>query len=192
MKPVFFKTSSAFRAWLHKNHASRLELLVGFYKKDSKRPSITWPESVDAALCYGWIDGIRRSLDSDSYTIRFTPRKPRSTWSNVNIKKANELKRLGLMHSAGIAAFEKRTDDNSAIYSYEQRQSAELCAADRKKMRANKLAWEFFQSQPPSYRRIATYWVISAKKKETRQKRLNTLIENSASGQKIGPLRRPV
>jgi uncharacterized protein YdeI (YjbR/CyaY-like superfamily) len=192
MKPVFFVSSSAFRAWLHKNHASRLELLVGFYKKDSKRPSITWPESVDAALCYGWIDGIRRSLDPDSYTIRFTPRKPHSTWSNVNIKKANKLKQLGLMHSAGIAAFEKRTDDDSAIYSYEQRQSAELCAADRKKMRANKQAWKFFQSQPPSYRRIATFWVISAKKEETRQKRLNALIDNSASGQKIGPLRRPV
>jgi uncharacterized protein YdeI (YjbR/CyaY-like superfamily) len=191
MKPVFFPSPKAFRAWLHRHHASKPELLVGFYKKGSGRPSITWPQAVDAALCYGWIDGVRRAVDAKSYTVRFTPRKPRSTWSAVNIKRANELKKLGLMHSAGIKAFEKRADDNSAIYSYEQRKSAELSAEHEKQFRAHKIAWDFFQSQPPSYRRIAAYWVISAKKEETRSKRLDTLIADSARGQTIAPLRHP-
>jgi uncharacterized protein YdeI (YjbR/CyaY-like superfamily) len=191
MKPVFFPSPKAFRAWLHRHHASKPELLVGFYKKGSGRPSITWPQAVDAALCYGWIDGVRRAVDAKSYTVRFTPRKPRSTWSAVNIKRANELKKLGLMHSAGIKAFEKRADDNSAIYSYEQRKSAELSAEHEKQFRAHKIAWDFFQSQPPCYRRIAAYWVISAKKEETRSKRLDTLIADSARGQTIAPLRHP-
>ena len=190
-KPVFFSSPQAFRAWLQKYHAAEQELWVGFHKKGSGKPSLTWPESVDAALCYGWIDGVRRSLDAESYTIRFTPRKPRSTWSAVNIKRANELRKQGLMHSAGIKAFEKRTDDNSAIYSYEQRKSAELSAQLERQFRTRKSAWDFFQSQPPSYRRVATYWVISAKKEETRLKRLNTLIEDSERGQRIGPLQRP-
>lgn len=190
MEPIFFATPADFRAWLEAHHATAQELLVGFYKKDSGRPSITWPESVDEALCFGWIDGVRRSLDASSYTIRFTPRKPHSTWSAVNIKRASELISLGLMRPAGLKAFEARTDDNSGIYAYEQRKTAALDEAEEQQMRANAEAWAFFQAQPPSYRRAAIWWVIGAKRAETRQKRLATLIEDSAAGRTIAPLTR--
>jgi len=191
MVPVFFPFPEAFRAWLQRHHAREKELWVGFHKKGSGKPSITWPEAVDAALCFGWIDGVRQSLGSDSYVIRFTPRKPRSTWSAVNIKRVAELTKLGLMQPAGVKAFEKRSDDKSAIYSYEQRKTAKLSGAYGKQFRASKKAWDFFQAQPPWYRRVASYWVISAKREETRSKRLAALIEDSEHGQRVGPLRRP-
>jgi uncharacterized protein YdeI (YjbR/CyaY-like superfamily) len=190
MKPIFFPTPSKLRSWLEKHHGDAAELWVGFYKKDSGRPSITWPESVDQALCFGWIDGIRKSVDRTSYVIRFTPRKPGSTWSAINIKRAKELAAQGLMSAAGLRAFEKRSDEKSAVYSYEQRKTAELDPAQQQQFRANRRAWNFFQEQPPGYRRIAIYWVVSAKKQETRLSRLATLIACSERQERIGPLAR--
>jgi uncharacterized protein YdeI (YjbR/CyaY-like superfamily) len=191
IKPVFFATPECFRAWLRKYHATEKELWVGFHKKGSGKPSITWPQSVDGALCFGWIDGVRKSLDAHSYVIRFTPRKAQSVWSAVNIKRVAELTELRLMEPSGLQAFARRSDDKSAIYSYEQRKAAALGSAYEKQFRACKKAWEFFQVQATSYRRVAAYWVISAKKEETRLKRLATLIADSERGQRIGPLRRP-
>jgi uncharacterized protein YdeI (YjbR/CyaY-like superfamily) len=189
--PKFFAAPSEWRAWLDKHHAKKQELWVGFYKRDSGRPSITWPESVDGALCFGWIDGVRKSIDAFSYKIRFTPRKPRSIWSAININRVTELSKLGLMHSAGIAAFDKRNGDRSAIYAYEQRKTAKLPAPFEKKFRASAEAWKFFRSQPPWYQRTSTYWVISAKKEETRLKRLDILIDCSARKRNIPSLNRP-
>jgi len=189
-EPTFFKTPSELRTWLEQNHDSATDLLVGFYKRGSGKPSITWPELVDEALCFGWIDGVRKGIDNVSYTIRLTPRKSASTWSAVNMKRVGELSKLGLMHSAGLKAFNARREDKSAIYSYEQRKDAKLEDAHEQEFRANKKAWAFFQSQPPWYQRTATYWVVSAKKEETRLKRLATLIEDSANGRTIGPLTR--
>jgi uncharacterized protein YdeI (YjbR/CyaY-like superfamily) len=190
-KPQFFPTLTAWRVWLEAHHAERQELWVGFYKRDSGRRSISWAESVDGALCFGWIDGVRKSIDEVSYKIRFTPRKPRSTWSAINIKRVGELRELGLMHTAGLAAFEKRDSDRSAIYSYEQRKTAKLSAEYEKKFRANAAAWKFFQSQPPWYQRTSAYWVISAKKEATRLSRLDRLIGDSGRGKTIAPLTRP-
>jgi len=190
MEPVFFAAPSEFRAWLEEHHERAGELLVGFHKKATGRPSMTWPESVDEALCFGWIDGVRRSLGPEAYTIRFTPRKARSTWSSVNIARAQELIAEGRMRPAGLRAFEARTDDRSAIYSYEQRQDPKLAPAEERELRADERAWEFFRAQPPSYRRPAIWWVVSAKRDETRRKRLRTLIEDSANGVRIRHLRR--
>ena len=189
--PQFFASPDEWRAWLVKNHAAVREFWVGFYKRDSGRPSVTWPEAVDGALCFGWIDGVRKSIDSVSYKIRFTPRKPRSIWSAINLKRAKELSKLGLMHAPGLAAFEKRDADRSAIYAYEQRQAAKLPQEFEKRFRANRKAWIFFQSQPPWYRRTSSYGVISAKKDETRLKRLTTLIDCSARKRNIPSLSRP-
>jgi len=190
MKPLFLSTSSAFRDWLEKHYDKEQELWVGFHKKSSGKPSITWPEAVDAALCFGWIDGVRKSLGDESYTIRFTPRKPRSIWSAVNIKRVAQLKKMGLMHSAGLQAFERRTGDKSAIYSYEQRKTATLGDEYEKQFRARRKAWDFFQAQPSWYRRTTSWWVISAKKEETRLKRLSKLIEDSERGQSVSSLLR--
>src|SRR5258708_24510569 len=184
MEPTFFATPSAWRAWLEKHHDQRHELLVGFYKKDSGKPSITWPESVDGALCFGWIDGVRRRIDDVSYSIRFTPRKPRSVWSAVNIKRVEELSRQGLMRPAGVKAFEARQEERSGIYSFEQ-QNIQFEREQERQFRDNKAAWKFFQSQPPSYRRAATWWVIGAKRDETKAKRLATLIDDSAKGRTV-------
>lgn len=189
--PKFFPTFADWRAWLEQNHATKLELWVGFYKRDSARPSITWPESVDGALCFGWIDGVRKSIDAASYKIRFTPRKPRSVWSAINMKRVAELKGLGLMHATGLAAFEKRDENRSAIYAYEQRKTAKLPSEYEKQFRANKAAWKFFTSQPPWYQRTCTYWVVSAKKDETKLKRLAKLIIDSAEQRSIAQLQRP-
>jgi uncharacterized protein YdeI (YjbR/CyaY-like superfamily) len=178
-KPTFFPTPADFRAWFEVHHDKFQELFVGFHKKSSGKPSITWPESVQVALCFGWIDGVRKSIDETSYMIRFTPRKPTSTWSAINTKFARELTKKRLMHPAGIKAFAARSAKKSAIYSYEQRQSAQFTRQQAKQFRANKRAWEFFRSQPPWYQRVTTYWVISAKKEETRLRRLSLLIENS-------------
>ncbi len=190
MKPTFFATPAELRQWLDRNHATATELLVGFYKRGSGKASITWQELVDEELCFGWIDGVRQGIDEVRYSNRITPRKPRSTWSAVNIARAQELIRLGRMHPAGMAAFERRTEERSAIYSYEQRKSARLAPAAERSFRANKKAWTFFQAQAPGYRQAATWWVISAKREETRKKRLATLIADSALGRAIGPLRR--
>ena len=166
------------------------ELWVGFYKKSSGKPSITWPEAVDQALCFGWIDGQRKGIDDVSYTIRFTPRKPRSIWSAVNVKRVGELTAQGLMHPAGLKAFENRTEEKSGVYAYEQETPAELDADYEQRFRANQTAWDFFQAQAAWYRRAAIWWVISAKKEETRLKRLATLIEDSERGRTVPPLTR--
>lgn len=189
IKPTFFATPVEFRQWLKKNHASSAELWVGFHKKGTGRPSVTWPESVDQALCFGWIDGLRMSFDAESYMIRFTPRKPTSTWSAVNTKRARELIRLGLMQPAGTKTFERRDVKKSNRYSFEQK-SVKMETSHEKKFRINARAWEFFQSQPPSYRRTAMWWVLSAKQEATRQRRLATLISDSEAGRRIAPLRR--
>jgi uncharacterized protein YdeI (YjbR/CyaY-like superfamily) len=190
-EPTFFATPDEFRAWLDKHHATEPELLVGFHKTGSGRPSITWPESVDQALCFGWIDGVRRRIDDDSYSIRFTPRKPRSTWSAINVKRFGELTELGLVRPAGVAAFERRSEARTGIYSYERREPAELDPAMTERFRANARAWTWFEAQPPWYRRTATHWVISAKKAETRERRLQRLIDDSAAGRAVPPLTRP-
>ena len=189
--PVFFASTDEFRAWLAEHHASASELWVGFHKKHTGRPSLTWPQSVDAALAFGWIDGVRKSLDTDAYVIRFTPRKRGSIWSKVNIRKAEALIRAGLMHPSGLSVFEARDAKKSGIYSFEQRNDPEFTAAELKQLRGNATAWKFFQSQPLGYRRLATYWVISAKRPETRARRLRTLIDDSAAGARIRELRRP-
>jgi uncharacterized protein YdeI (YjbR/CyaY-like superfamily) len=167
------------------------ELVVGFYKKGSGRPSITWPQSVDQALCFGWIDGVRRRIDDASYCIRFTPRKARSTWSAVNVKRMKELVDAGLVAPAGMAAFERRVDDNTAIYSYEQRRAARLAPEQEQRFKANARAWAFFAAQAPWYRRTATHRVTRAKRPETRERRLAQLIEDSEAGRLVPPLRRP-
>jgi uncharacterized protein YdeI (YjbR/CyaY-like superfamily) len=187
---TFFETPAEFRAWLEENHATETELLVGFYRKGSGKPSITWPEAVGEALCFGWIDGVRRGIDEESYSIRFTPRKPTSNWSKVNIDKVAELTENGRMRHAGIAAFERRSEKRSGIYSYEQRKEAAFDAGQESEFRANDAAWSFFQSQPPGYRRTATHWVVTAKREETRQRRLATLIDDSANGRRLGHLTR--
>jgi uncharacterized protein YdeI (YjbR/CyaY-like superfamily) len=189
-RPVFFKTQSDFRFWLEKNHATKKELLVGFHKKTSGKPSITWPEAVDEALCFGWIDGVRKSIDETRYTIRFSPRADRSVWSAVNIDRAEELKKQGLMKPAGLAAFEKRSEERSRIYSYE-RKNAALDPDLERRFRARKGAWKFFESQPPSYRKAAAWWVISAKKQETRLRRLDALIDYSSRKERVPPLTPP-
>lgn len=157
MEPKFFSTPAAWRAWLEKNYTKHSELLVGFYKKDSGKPSINWQESVDGALCFGWIDGVRRRIDDRSYSIRFTPRKDLSTWSAINIKRVEELTAAGLMHAAGLKVFAARQEKRSRIYSFEQ-DRVELESAQENAFRANRKAWEFFQSRPLSYRRPATWW----------------------------------
>ncbi len=189
MDPIFFKKQSDLRMWFEKNHEKEKELLVGFYKKDSRRQSITWPESVDEALCFGWIDGIRRSIDEISYSIRFTPRNPKSIWSAINIKKVENLSKLGLMKPAGIAAFNKLDQNKSKIYSFEQR----VVKFDKKYetiFKRNKKAWKYFSNQVPSYQKPAIHWVMSAKLEETRLRRLNILINDSAKEQKIILLKR--
>ena len=189
--PMFFATPDDFRAWFEQNHETTAELWVGFYKVGSGRLSITWPQAVDQALCFGWIDGVRKRIDDESYVIRFTPRKPNSTWSAVNIRRFRELEAQGRVRPAGLRAFAARADEKSAIYAYEQHEAAELDPEADKQFRANERAWTFFQSQPPSYRRTAIYWVISAKREETRARRLATLIADSEASRTIAPLTRP-
>ncbi|MFL6246166.1 MAG: YdeI/OmpD-associated family protein [Thermoanaerobaculia bacterium] len=184
MNPRFFATPEEFRAWLEKHHATEKELLVGFRRKDSGKPSITWPESVDEALCYGWIDGVRKSLDDVSYTIRFTPRQRKSKWSAVNIKRVGELTKLGRMKPAGLKVFEERDASQSEGYSYERRE-AHLTPAMEKRFRANKTAWKFWEAQPPYYKRMLSWYVIGAKREETKNARLEKLIAASAEGRRI-------
>ncbi|MGN6184064.1 MAG: YdeI/OmpD-associated family protein [Thermoanaerobaculia bacterium] len=183
MKPTFFATPADFRNWLEKHHRDTAELLVGFHRKGSGLPSITWPESVDQALCFGWIDGVRKGLDADSYTIRFTPRKAKSKWSAVNIRRAKELQAQGLMTEAGLAEFAK-ADAQQANYSYEQRREG-LPADLEKEFRRHAKAWKFFIAQPPGYQRTLAFWVSSAKREETRLSRLAKLIEFSDRGERM-------
>jgi uncharacterized protein YdeI (YjbR/CyaY-like superfamily) len=181
----FFSNPSEFHQWLDRHHDKESELWVGFYKKESGRPSITYPEALDEALCYGWIDGVRKSVDEVSYKIRFTPRKAKSTWSLVNTKRVAELKRLGRMKTSGLKAFETRDPKRSGIYSFENA-ARRLDAVYEKKFQANKRAWAFFQAQPPGYQRTAIWWVMSAKKEETRWRRLASLIRDSQKGVRLG------
>ena len=189
-EPTFFTTPAELRAWLEAHHDTEPELLVGFYKVASGKPSVTWPEAVDQALCYGWIDGVRKSIDGTSYTIRFTSRKPGSTWSIVNIRRASELIADGLMRPAGLKAFQGKTDEKAGTYSYEQRRGADLDESQRALFQANEKAWSYFQAQPPWYRKAAAWWIISGKREETRSKRLATLIDCSERGQPVPPLTR--
>ena len=184
MKPVFFPSQDDFRKWLEKNHDVEKELLVGFWKVGSGKPSMGWSESVDQALCFGWIDGIRKSLGDESYTIRFTPRKLKSIWSKINIEKVERLKKQGLMHPAGLAAYERKEDHRSAIYSYENR-PREFAPEYEKRFRKSKKAWRFFETQPPGYRRLMIFWVVSAKQETTRLSRLEKLIEVCEDGRRL-------
>jgi uncharacterized protein YdeI (YjbR/CyaY-like superfamily) len=188
MKIRYFRTPAELRHWLAKHHAAAAELWVGFYKVDSGKPSVTWSESVGEALCFGWIDGVRKRIDELSYTIRFTPRRPGSTWSAINIRRVIELGEQGLMRPAGRKAFQARKESKSGIYSYEQRPST-IPEPYQQKLRKNRRSWEFFQAQAPWYRKTAGWWVISAKKEATRLRRLEQLIEDCANGRRIAPLR---
>jgi uncharacterized protein YdeI (YjbR/CyaY-like superfamily) len=188
MEPRFFATSDEFRAWLEEHHADEREVYVGFYKKATGRPSLTWTEAVREALCFGWIDGVRRSIDAESYANRFTPRKPRSNWSAVNVRHVEELLAEGRMHPAGLAAYEARAPARTGVYSYERRHEAKLDEAQEAELRANRAAWDFFRAQPPGYRQTAIFWVVSAKREDTRARRLATLIDDSAHGRRIGLL----
>jgi uncharacterized protein YdeI (YjbR/CyaY-like superfamily) len=181
---LFFSTSAEFRKWLRRNHATTKELWVGFYRKHTRKPSITWPESVDEALCVGWIDGIRKSIDAESYMIRFTPRRGRSIWSAVNIRRVAALINEKRMLPAGLAAFSERQENKSGIYAYEQR-SAELPEQYATRMRENTAAWDFFRAQSPSYRKTIGWWIVSAKREETRAQRLDKLIAESARGRRL-------
>ena len=184
MDVIFFETAADWRAWLDANHDQVRELWVGYYKKATGKPTMTWSEAVDQALCYGWIDGIRKSIDDESYMNRFTPRKPRSIWSNVNVKRVGELIELGLMQPAGLKAFEARSPEREGVYSAEQG-DLQLADADEQQFRANAAAWEFFQKQPATYRKAALWWIISAKKAETHDRRLAKLIDESAQGKRL-------
>jgi len=182
--PRFFKTPAAFRKWLAANHTKSKELWVGFYKKDSGKPSITWPESVDEALCFGWIDGVRKRLDDESYVIRFSPRKPKSIWSAVNIRNVERLVKADRMRPAGMKAYEARKEFRSGIYSYEQR-SPELVEPYASTLESNKAAWKFFSAQPPGYRKMMNWWIVSGKRETTRLARLARLIQASENGERI-------
>ncbi|HSV10560.1 MAG TPA: YdeI/OmpD-associated family protein [Hanamia sp.] len=182
--PLFFSTQSSFRKWLEKNHGKAKELLVGFYKVNSGKESMSWSQSVDEAICFGWIDGVRKSIDSESYSIRFTPRKPGSIWSAINIQKVENLSKQGFMHPSGLAAFEKRKEHKSRIYSYEK-PPENLSKDFLKKFQSNKKAWKYFQSMAPSYQRTAIHWVMNAKQENTRIKRVAELINDSEAGRKI-------
>lgn len=185
MKAKFFRTPQDFRKWLERNHAKVKELWVGYYKKDSGKASITWPESVDEALCYGWIDGIRKSIDDKSYMNRFTPRRPDSIWSDINTKRVAELKKQGRMTPAGLAAFSLRDPKRSGRYSFEN-VPASFDGELERKFQARKDAWKFFEKQPPSFRRKSVFWVMSANQPETRARRLAKLIESSEQGVRLG------
>ena len=187
--PVSFATPALWRAWLRKNHRSASEILLRIARVHAARTGITYAQALDEALCYGWIDGVRRSLDADGFSIRFSPRKPRSIWSRVNIRHARRLIAAGRMTRAGLAAFEARKADRTAVYSFEQR-PAELPPPLKRRFRLNGNAWRYFQKEAPWYRRTSTHWILSAKREETRLKRLETLIACSAEGVRIPPLRR--
>ncbi len=181
--PRFFATPAEFRRWLEKNHRKAEELWVGMHKRHTGKPSMTWPESVDCVLCFGWIDGLRQSLGEESYLIRFTPRKPTSVWSAINIRKMGELTKAGLMTPAGLAVFENRSATREHGYTYGNRRPFD--AATLARFKKNKKAWKFFEAQPPGYQRLLADWVMKAKREETRDRRLARLIADSAAGRRI-------
>jgi uncharacterized protein YdeI (YjbR/CyaY-like superfamily) len=185
---IFFSSPAELRAWLEQHHATASELWVGYYKKAAGRPTVTWSEVVDEALCFGWIDGKLQRIDDRRHRQRLTPRRPNSNWSAVNVAKVAELRAQGRMTPAGEAAFAARRDDRTAVYSYERRHEAAFDAEQEAAFRADARAWEWFDAQAPSYRTMATFWVVSAKRPETRARRLATLIECSAEGRRVPPL----
>ena len=187
MRPRYFETPEDLRAWLEEHHETADELWVGLYKKGSGKPSVTWPEVVDEALCFGWIDGVRKSIDAERYANRLTPRRPTSNWSAVNVKRFGQLRRQGRVRAAGQRAFDLRTKAKTGVYSYEQRHQVTLDPAFERRFRARRKAWSWFQEQAPSYRTTAVYWVMSAKGPETRERRLERLIEDSACGRRAPP-----
>jgi uncharacterized protein YdeI (YjbR/CyaY-like superfamily) len=184
MTRVYFRSAAEFRQWLRQHGASAQELWLGYYKRATGEPSLTWSESVDQALCFGWIDGIRKRVDEERYTIRFTPRKAGSTWSSVNLRRIEALHKQGLMRPAGLAAFEARRENRSGVYSYEQR-PMELPPPYAAPLKKNRRAQTFFDAQPASYRRAAIWWVVSAKQEATRSRRIEQLIEDSQSERRI-------
>ena len=186
-KPKFFATPLKFREWLEKNHASAKELEVGFHRKGSGKKSITYQEALDEALCFGWIDGVRHSIDETSYRMRFTPRRLGSIWSLVNIKHVERLKKEGRMHAAGLAAYEKRDPKRTGVYAFENA-PRELAVEYEQELRKTEGAWEYFQTYPPYLKKTVSYWVMSAKKEETRAARLRRLIDSAARGERIGVL----
>jgi uncharacterized protein YdeI (YjbR/CyaY-like superfamily) len=186
----FFRSPPAFRAWLERHHLKRREVLVGFKKRHTGQPSLTWPEAVDEALCYGWIDGVRHRIDADSYTIRFTPRRPGSIWSAVNLRRVRALIRDMRMRARGLEVYEERNRKKTRLYAYEQRKEWRFSLPYARQFRANRRAWTWFQAQAPWYRRTCTHWVQRAKQEATRMRRLATLIDRSAAGRPIGPLDR--
>ena len=183
--PEFFAEAKDFHQWLRTNSGSAKELLVGFHKVGSGRPSMSWSESVDEALCFGWIDGVRKRIDEESYTIRFTPRKSTSIWSAVNIAKMEKLQAEGRMTPAGAGAFARRTEARSRVYSHEQEKTAELAPAELRAFKKDKVAWEFFEKTPPGYKKVMLHWVGSAKKPETRAARFTKLLEACAAGLRL-------
>ena len=185
MKIKYFKSASEFRRWLEGNHARLSELWVGFFKKDSSKGGLTYAEAVDEALCFGWIDGLKKRVDELSYTHRFTPRKPKSNWSRINIQHVERLKKAGRMTPAGLEAYAAREPQRSGVYSFENA-PRKLTAADEKQFKADKTAWEFFQQQPPGYQRLAIWWVVNAKKPGTRARRLGQLISESRNAHRLG------
>lgn len=187
---TYFATPEEFRAWLAKHHGKRDELWVGFWKKATGKHSITWPESVDQALCFGWIDGIRKKVDEEAYTIRFTPRRKGSVWSSRNIERYAVMEEAGLVEPSGRAAWERRTEDKSSLYSYEQKKRLALSPAYLERLKADRSAWSDWEARPPGYKRQVAHWIMSAKKEETRLRRLEQLIDDSARARKVKPLRR--
>ncbi|MEK6986151.1 MAG: YdeI/OmpD-associated family protein [Candidatus Thermoplasmatota archaeon] len=188
MEPTFFDSAAAFGRWLKANHGKAAEIVVGYWKVGTDKPSLTWSASVDEALCWGWIDGVRRSLGEDAYSIRFTPRKAGSTWSKVNVAKAAALQAAGKMAPPGLAAIEARTHNRTGTYAFEQA-AAELTSAQTKAIQADKAAWADWQKRAPSYRKGAAHWVNGAKQEATRAARLATLVECCAAGTFIPPFK---
>jgi uncharacterized protein YdeI (YjbR/CyaY-like superfamily) len=188
VKPIYFGSAAEFRAWLEEHHATEPAVLVGYWKKKTGKPSLTWSVAVDEALCFGWIDSVVHGVDNERHVQRFTPRKPSSNWSAINVAKVERLRAEGRMRPAGEAAFARRRADKTAIYSYEQRRHPALTPEEQARFEASPAAWAFFQSTPPSYRRPALWWVVSAKRADTRARRLATLIEDSAAGRRLKQL----
>jgi uncharacterized protein YdeI (YjbR/CyaY-like superfamily) len=188
---IYFASPAEFRAWLEEHHKSASEVWIGYWKKHTGKPSLTWSQAVDEALCFGWIDGVLRRVDEERHVQRFSPRKPTSNWSAINIDKVDRLRAEGRMRPAGEAAFARRRADEPGAYSYEERHKAALEPEHEERFRANAAAWEFWSASSPSYRAMATWWVVSAKRPDTRERRLTTLIEDSAAGRRIAQLANP-
>lgn len=183
--PKFFPNTQAFRKWFEVNASSAAELLVGYYKVATGKPSMSWSESVDEALCFGWIDGVRRRIDVEAYQIRFTPRRPTSIWSAINIAKVEKLRAEGRMRPAGEAAFQHRREARSELYAYEQEALAELSVDELREFQRNKQAWRFFENSPPSHKQVVLHWICGAKKPETPYRRFTKLLEACAAGQRL-------